>query len=415
MTFKEIAELREKRARLVEQCRAIAGKAHTESRSLTGEEQASYDKMFDEQRKLGEQIKREEQLIEAERDATGQHGEEQRRQNTPPTAGEPAGRWGVRSGDAYSKAFAALMIIGRNGLSAEEHRALSAGAGTEGGFTLAPEQFVATLLKSVDDLVFIRNRATKFKVFGAASLGAASLDADPADADWTSEILSGNADSTMAFGKRELTPHALAKRLKVSNKLLRSSALPIADIVAQRLAYKFAIPQEKAFMTGDGANKPLGLFTASNNGISTSRDVATGNTSTSITFAGLNAAKYALKAAYRGRAEWLFHRDGVKQIAGLVDSDGQYLWQPAKSMGEPDMLLGLPVLESEYAPNTFTTGQYVGILGDFSYYWIADSMDLQIQVLKELYAEADQTGFIGRLETDGMPALGEAFSRVKLG
>lgn len=185
--------------------------------------------------------------------------------------------------------------------------------------------------------------------------------------------------------------------------------------MAQRLAYKFAIPQEKAFMTGDGANKPLGLFTASNNGISTGRDVATGNTSTSITFAGLNAAKYALKAAYRGRAEWLFHRDGVKQIAGLVDSEGQYLWQPAKSMGEPDMLLGLPVLESEYAPNTFTTGQYVGILGDFSYYWIADSMDLQIQVLKELYAEADQTGFIGRLETDGMPALGEAFSRVKLG
>ena len=50
-----------------------------------------------------------------------------------------------------------------------------------------------------------------------------------------------------------------------------------------------------------------------------------------------------------------------------------------------------------------------------SYYWIADSMDLQIQVLKELYAEANQTGYIARQETDGMPALAEAFARIKLG
>jgi len=70
---------------------------------------------------------------------------------------------------------------------------------------------------------------------------------------------------------------------------------------------------------------------------------------------------------------------------------------------------------SEYAPNTFTTGLYVGILGDFSNYWIADAVDMQVQVLKELYAETNQTGYIGRLDTDGMPVLAEAFARVKLG
>ena len=58
---------------------------------------------------------------------------------------------------------------------------------------------------------------------------------------------------------------------------------------------------------------------------------------------------------------------------------------------------------SKWAPNTFTTGQYVGILADFSQCWIADAMSMQVQRLNELYAETNQVGFIGRLETDGAP------------
>ena len=69
---------------------------------------------------------------------------------------------------------------------------------------------------------------------------------------------------------------------------------------------------------------------------------------------------------------------------------------------------------SEYAPNTFTTGLYVGIVGDFSKYYIADALDMQLQRLTELYAESNKIGLIGRMETDGMPVLEEAFARVTL-
>ena len=78
------------------------------------------------------------------------------------------------------------------------------------------------------------------------------------------------------------------------------------------------------------------------------------------------------------------------------------------------MVLGLPVDMSEYVPNIFLTGKYVGVIANWEHYWIADALDMQIQVLKELYAESNQTGYIGRLETDGMPVLPEAFARVKL-
>jgi HK97 family phage major capsid protein len=218
----------------------------------------------------------------------------------------------------------------------------------------------------------------------------------------------------MSFGKRELKPHPLAKSIKVSNKLLRSAAMNVEAIVQARLAYKFAVSQEKGFMTGNGVDKPLGIFTASADGVPTSRDVSAGNTTTLIKMDGLIAAKYSLKAQYQAVARWLFHRDAMKQISQLTDGQGQYLWQPSLQAGQPDRLLGLPIMMSEYVPNTFTTALYVGMLADFSWYWIADALDMQVQRLVELYAETNQTGYIGRLETDGMPVLAEAFARVKL-
>jgi len=295
-----------------------------------------------------------------------------------------------------------------------QYRTLQVGSDPEGGYLVRPEQFVARLIQAVDDQVHIRQVATVFQVAEASSMGVPTLDTDPDDADWTSELLTGNEDTAMRFGKRSLKPNPLAKRIKLSRTLLRLAALPSEQIVIGRLAYKFGISQEKAFLTGDGADKPLGLFTASSDGVSTGRDVSEGNTTTSIQFDGLQEAKYSLKAQYWPRARWLFHRNAVKQVSKLKDGEGRYLWEPSVRAGQPDLILGHPLLVSEYVPATFTTGLYVGMFADFAQYWIADSLAMEMQRLVELYAETNQVGFIGRMETDGMPVLEEAFVRVKL-
>lgn len=297
-----------------------------------------------------------------------------------------------------------------------DFRAFQADNPTEGGYLSRGEQFVMQLIQAIDDNVFIRQMATVQQVgTGNTSLGAPSLDTDAEDTDWTVELDTGNEEDTMRFGKRSLTPHPLAKLTKISRELLRASVMPAEDIVLQRVGYKFGITQEKAFLTGSGAQQPLGVFTASNDGISTGRDVSTGNDTTSIQFDGLQEAKYTLKAAYWPRARWMFHRTAIKQIAKLKDGEGRYLWEPAVRAGAPDQILALPFDVNENAPSTFTTGQYVGILADWSFYWIADSLEMQMQRLVELYARSNQIGFIGRLQTDGMPVLEEAFVRVKLG
>lgn len=400
----DLKSLRQERAKLVEDARSIVDAAEAEGRQLTNEETAKFEEMMASADEKRAKIEREERLRAEEHIIDGAREEDERRQRQR-RDDEP---------DAM-RGFSSWLASGRaDGVHGEAFRSLSAGTNTEGGFLVAPEQFVTTLIKAIDDEVFIRGLATTFMVQRAASLGAPELTADPADSNWTTELQTGSEDSSMAFGKRSLYPHPHAKRIKVSNDLLRKSVLPTEQLVRGRLAYKFGITEEKAFMTGTGDGQPLGLFVASSNGISTARDISTGNTTTEIQADGLINAKYALKAQYQRTAAWVFHRDGVKQIAKLKDGEGQYLWKPGLLDGDPDRLLGRPVYMSEYAPNTFTTGLYAGMIGDFSHYWIVDALDMQIARLNELYAETNQAGFIARKETDGAPVLAEAFARVKL-
>lgn len=299
-----------------------------------------------------------------------------------------------------------------------ERAALQMDNDAQAGFLLMPEQFIARLIQDLDRTVAIRGLATVIPLTGGESLGAPSLDTDIADAEWTTELGVGTQDTALAFGKRRLTPHPLAKNIKVSKDLLMANtAISPEAIVRERLTYKFGTVQETAFMTGHGAGQPLGVFTASTNGISTSRDVSTGNTSTSITTDGLIECKYAMESQWMmsPNLRWVFHRSAVKQIRKLKDGDGQYLWSPGLVGDVTDRILNVPVITSEYAPSTFTSGLYVGLLGDFSYYWIVDGMSLSIQRLVELYAGTNQDGFFGRMRLDGMPVLQTAFSRVKLG
>jgi len=408
MTLKE---LRQKRGSIVEQMNTLNDKALEEKRSLTPEESEKWEAMDAEQDGLRKQIERTEKSAALAKEMS----ETRNRTEFPEGKKKEGEKRDVPyiASDEYRAAFAHYLASSERP-NTDEFRALQADSDVIGGYLVAPQQFVADLIKFVDDLVFIRGLATVTPVVQADSLGIPSLDVDPADSDWTAEIQTGSEDSDMAFGKRELFPHPLAKRIKVSNKLLRVAALPVEQIVRDRLAYKFAVTEEKAFLTGTGSNQPLGVFTASPDGISTGQDVSDGNTATTVEGDGLINAKYSLKAAYWDRAVWIFHRDVVKQIRKLVDLNGQYIWQPGLQAGQPDRILDSPFRMSEFAPNTLTTGLYAGIIGDFSRYWIADALNMQVQRLVELYAETNQTGFIGRAELDGMPVLEEAFIRVTL-
>jgi HK97 family phage major capsid protein len=415
-------ELREERATLIAQARKTWEEAEKREGGPTEEDKQAFDRAMEDSDKLLDRAKRIEKLEAAEADLDAPNERQSRPLDSEEREREREHE--SRGGDRIMADFRQWMLTGevRGALRPTqarlgEFRDTIIGTDTKGGYLIAPLQLTSDLVKSIDNEVFIRRLATKTTVTEAKKLGIRKMTARMSGANWTTEIGAVTEDTAMAFGLRELEPYKLSKLAKVSGRTL-ALASDAPGIITGELSYAFAITEEQAFMTGSGSSHPLGVFTASANGISTARDVSADNTATEITADGLINAKYSLKGGYQNSptTAWIFHRDAIKMARKLkVAGTGEYIWAPGLSAGEPDRILDTPFYMSEYAPNTFTTGLYVGIIGDFRWYRIAELDVVFMQRLVELYAATDEIGFIARRWLDGAPILEEAFARVKLG
>ncbi len=434
-------ELRQKLGEAVAQSRAILERAETEQRKRTGEEEAELKKYDTQMDQLEQDILRVEKQESRERALAAPINQAALRLETGAGGGAEDlerraaeekifverfprfGRhlWRRMPGNplatrAYRTAFDRWLVGPRGaaeaGLSPEEKRALSAGVATQGGFSVPQEEFIAELIKTLDNMTVVRGLSRTFQVPQAQSLGAPVLSADPADADWTSELAIGNEDTSMTIGRREMHPWPLAKFIKVSDKLLRASPLGMEGIVRDRLAYKVAVAMSKAFNSGTGINQPLGLSVASADGIDSTRQVDVSTTNV-IDPDKLITARYTLRAGYWPNARWLLHRTTLAKIRALKLGSGlTYVWQPGLAQGAPNTLLDLPYSVDEYAPAYPAgagAGSQIAILGDFDYYWIVDALDVRLQRLEELFALTNQVGFVIRAECDAQPVLADAF------
>lgn len=414
-------ELRHERATLIEEARKIVTAAKKENRSMTAEENAKWDKIIaqaDGIKDTYERLERQEVLDRELSESTRKENDDRLRrdeENSLKDVPEHQKRFATKE---YAKRFNNYCRFGPNRMDPSEVRALQADVLAAGGYTQMPFDLANQIAMDLKNQVFVRRWATVHPLTKAAALRVSTKTADVDDAEWTTELLTGTLDTGLAFGARDLEPELLVKGIKVSDKLLEVSEFSIETLVRTELAYKFGITQEKGFLTGPGTTQtPLGLFTASANGISTGRDVATGNTATAFTYLGLVNAKYSIPAAYRSRPSfrWIFHRDAVKMAMTLLDNNDRPIWIDSMRPGEPGTILGVPYDESEYAPNTFTTGLYVGLIGDLSYYHIAETVGYQVVRDDSIYVLTNEILFKGRTYVDGMPVRENGFARVKLG
>ena len=180
-----------------------------------------------------------------------------------------------------------------------------------------------------------------------------------------------------------------------------SQMLPAADFTAN-------VTEEEAFLTGDGKNKPTGLLNATGGG-----EVGVTTAADSIKADEVIDLVYKLKRPYRKNAAFITSDSTLAQIRKLKDSNGNYLWQPALTAGEPDRILGYPVYTSVYMPK-IAKGAAVMAFGDYSYYNIGDRGTRSIAELKELYAANGLVGFVSKERVDGKLILPEAVQIMKM-
>jgi len=271
----------------------------------------------------------------------------------------------------------------------------------------APKGFVAELIKSLDERLFIRETARRFTLTQQEGITIPRRTVRMGAATWGN---SPAADTDLALGSVILKPAPLNGLVKIDKRVVKVSALPIERVISDEMVDRFANALESAYLTGAGANDtPFGIFNTT--AVPVARDVTQGS---GITAEGFIAAKNKLASGYN--PVWVIHPDVLTSIESLKDGNGQYIFMHSFRAGEPDTILGIPVMKSAHAPSATTTGSYIAALGDFGRgYAIADVEAMEMQVLSELYAATNQIGYKGYLLTTGNVIDPEAFVRVKVG
>ena len=395
----KILELREKRAKAWDAAKAFLDSKRGTDGLLSAEDVATYEKMEADVVNLGKEIDRLErqQALDAELNKPV---------NTPitgkPGQPNPENKTG-RASDEYKRAFWNAMRSKAAGY--EVLNALQVGTDSEGGY-LVPDEFERTLVEALEEENIFRTMA---KIIQTAS-GDRKIPvvASKGTASWVDEE-GAIPESDDAFGQVSIGAYKLATMIKVSEELLNDSVFNLESYIAREFARRIGAKEEESFFIGDGTGKPTGIFNATGG----AELGVTAASATAITVDEIMDLFYSLKSPYRKNAVFVMNDSTVKAIRKLKDGNGQYLWQPSITAGQPDTILNRPVKTSAYVP-AIAAGAKTIAFGDFGYYWVADRQGRSFQRLNELYAATGQVGFKATQRVDGKLVLPEAIKVLQM-
>ena len=394
----KILELREKRAKLWDSAKAFLDSRRNEQGLLSAEDTTTYEKMEADVVSLGKEIERLER--QAVLDLELARPTSAAITHRPGQSQEPE-----KTGRASSEYKAAFWKAMKNKSSFEVQNALQVGTDSEGGY-LVPDEFERTLVEALQEENLFRQLATIIttssgdrKIPVVASKGTAS---------WVDE--EGTIpESDDAFGQVSIGAYKLATMIKVSEELLSDSVFNLERYIAKEFGRRIGAKEEEAFFIGDGTGKPTGIFHSTGGaGVG-----VTAASASAITIDEIMDLFYSLKSPYRKNAAFVTNDATIKAIRKLKDGNGQYLWQPSVTAGQPDSLLNRPLKTSAYVPVIASAAKTIAF-GDFSYYWVADRQGRSFQRLNELFAVTGQVGFKATQRVDGKLILAEAVKVLQM-
>lgn len=386
-----ILELYEKRAKAWEAAKAFLDSHTDKDGKLSEEDAAAYDKMEKEvmdYTKSIERLQRQEAL--------------DNKLNQPTTSpvknnpSKPKGKGGFRATDEYKSSMLTALRTNFRQIS----DVLEEGNDANGGY-LVPEEYDRRLIDVLDEENIMRTLGTTITTSGEHKINIAAT--KPAAA-WIEEGAAIQfSDAT--FGQKLLDAHKLHVAIKITDELLYDNAFNLENYIITQFGKALANAEEDAFLNGDGAGKPKGLFPDAEVGVTTS----TG----SITSDNMIELVYSLKRPYRKNASFIMNDQTIAALRKLKDNNNNYIWQPSYQAGEPDRLLGYTLHTSAFAPKQAAGAKAIAF-GEFSYYNIGDRGVRSLQELKELFAGNGMVGYLMKERVDGLLVLPEAVKCLQI-
>ena len=239
---------------------------------------------------------------------------------------------------------------------------------------------------------------------------------------WASEVAARPTTATPTFNEIVPSFGELYANPAATQAMLDDAQFDVEAWLADEIATQFAKAEGTAVVNGDGIDKPKGFLTYT--------IAATGDATRSfgqLQYVPVGAASdfpatnpqdklldlvHALRAPYRQGAVWVMNSATLAKIRKFKTSDGAFVWQPGLVTGQPDTLLGYPVVESEDMPDIAANTTPIAFGNFKAGYLVAERSETNI--LRDPYSNKPYVNFYATKRIGGAVSNSEAIKLLKI-
>lgn len=366
-------ELTEKKNELVTRADELLGLAKTEKRELTEDEAAELAEIRDTVRRIAKTLELEDDMREISAETAKPAVEE------PKTEERSIEEREIAAFDAFvrgtvlnSRDDTAVMTKGDNG-------------------AVIPKTIANKIIKKVYDICPILEKSSKYNVKGqldipyyAETAGTAAITVD-----YQSEFVS-IASNVGAFESITLTGFLAGALTKISRSLINNAQFNVTDFIVEHMAYAIKRFIEGELLNGT-ASKVRGLADLSNS--------LTAAAQNAITADEVIKLHDKVKDEFQANAIWIMSPATRTALRLLKDNEGRYLLQDDINSAYGTKLLGKDVYVSDNMPEIAHSKTAI-YYGDMSGLATKFNEEINIEVLRERYADQHVIGVVGWFEFD---------------
>jgi HK97 family phage major capsid protein len=391
-----VKRLRERRANVWEQAKALADKSADENRAFNGEEQSQWDTLNAELDALDKRIKA---VLDGE----------QRAKDTEDAYSRLEGQPDVRSREQHAAqapevADLRAMLAGRPGapraieikpngpVNFRTLSKLTAGAGAN---TVKISFYDQLLQNMIEVSAVLQAGVTVLNTTSGETIQIPKTTAHSTAAIVTEAGSIGVSDPT--FGQNTLGAFKYGVMVQLSRELVDDQSVDLEGYLAMETGRALGNAFGAHLISGTGTGQPRGILADTTLAVTTSTGVV-----------GVPSADnlldlyYSVIGPYRNSANaaYLMKDTTVGSLRKVKDSTGQYIWQPSLVAGAPDTFNGKPVYTDPYMPATAVNAKSV-VFGDFSRYFVRMAGGIRFERSDEYAFNADLITYRALLRGDG--------------
>lgn len=322
--------------------------------------------------------------------------------------------------DDYKSAFDRFAREGKDSLSVDEVKTLSVGSDPDGGYFVTPD-VTGGIVKKVYETSPVRQYASVRTISTDALEGIEDL--GEAGVGYAGEHSPSGDTTTPQVGEWKIPVFNLDTEPKATQNLLDDASVDIEGWLMDKVGNKFGRFENSEFITG-AANKIRGFVNGYPVAADSGSGVAWGSvgylaTGVSADFAAtvkgdkLYDLMGLLKNEYLINAAWFTRRSVITAIRKFKDGQNNYLWQPSFIAGQPETIMGYPVIRMEDMPALASDSLSLGF-GDLKQaYQIVDRQG--IRVLRDNLTSKPYVKFYTTKRTGGGIVNYEAIKLMKFG